>query len=320
MTPSSSPATACRICGGKSSRPLFEKNRFTIVKCRDCGVVYVANAPDARELQAIYVEDYYRGTGASIGTVDYIKDKVFFDTIGREKAGYVQRFAGTTPRTLLDIGCGMGCFLGAMKAAGWTVEGIEVSAYAADYVSRELGIPVACGTVEQFPADREKSFDVVTLWDVLEHVPDPGALLKQCRRFLKPGGTLFLSTTHIDTPFFTLFGKHARIVIPPSHLYYFSVPVLKRLLHSSHLELIDSCTEPLFVNGDRLWRRCEKMWPPLQRLRLSERWPWLQRGFHFNPRDSLRLAARDRASTHGQPRTPLEYNDGKHTQSDLRCL
>ncbi len=289
----SSFSTPCRLCGSEKFRPLFEKNNFQIVACTGCGIVFVANPPAPRELQAIYVEEYYRGSGSSVGTVDFIKDKAFFDTIGREKADYVRRFAGTAPRTLLDIGCGMGCFLGAMKAAGWTVEGIEVSAYAADYVAKNLGIPVRCGTVEQFPADREKSFDVITLWDVLEHVPDPARLLRHCRRLLKPGGCFFLSTTNIDTPFFKLFGKQARIVIPPSHLYYFSIPVLKKLLADNSLEMIDFCHEPLFVNGDRLWRRCEKMWPVLQRLHLSERWPCLQWGFHINPRDSLRLAARD---------------------------
>lgn len=294
---SSSVSTACRLCGSEKLRPLFEKNLFQIVACTRCGVVFVANPPAAQDLQTIYVEDYYRGSGSSVGTVDFIKDKAFFDKIGQEKADYVRHFAGTAPRTLLDVGCGMGCFLGAMKAAGWTVEGIEVSAYAANYVSKELGIPVMCGTVEQFPAAREKAFDVVTLWDVLEHVPDPVSLVQHCRRFLKPGGYFFLSTTNIDTPFFRWFGKHARIVIPPSHLFYFSIPVLKQLLLNNSLEMVDSCHEPLFVNGDRLWRRCEKAWPALQRWRLSERWPCLQWGFHFNPRDSLRLTARDGQSS-----------------------
>lgn len=93
----------------------------------------------------------------------------------------------------LDIGCATGVFLDMAKKDGYDVVGVDVSAFACEYAQEHFGIPTFCGKIEDLPL-KEKSFDVITMWDVLEHVPDPNAFLKNVWKLLKDDGILFLLT------------------------------------------------------------------------------------------------------------------------------
>lgn len=142
------------------------------------------------------------------------------------------------PGRLLDVGCSAGFFLEAARYAGWTVQGVELSADAAALARERLGLDVFVGELADAPL-APVSFDAVTLWDVVEHVRDPAAMLRDARTLLRPGGTLALSTPNIGG----LFPRLSRPVAvatgywthpePPAHLFQFSQTTILRLLQAT---------------------------------------------------------------------------------------
>ncbi|MDR1786504.1 MAG: class I SAM-dependent methyltransferase [Spirochaetaceae bacterium] len=109
----------------------------------------------------------------------------------------IRRYTGARRGAILDVGCAYGPFLAAAADAGWDAYGIDVSERAVAYVRDTLGFPAVPSSLEDFDPEGAfgvREFDAVTLWFVLEHLPDAGAALKKIRSLLKPGGLLAFST------------------------------------------------------------------------------------------------------------------------------
>jgi ubiquinone/menaquinone biosynthesis C-methylase UbiE len=98
---------------------------------------------------------------------------------------------------LLDVGCGEGLFLKLAQKIGWQVSGTEVSSYASKFASNILGAEIFCGQLHQRHF-ADNSFDVVTMWHVLEHVKDPKGYLREIYRIMKPGGLLVLAVPNVN--------------------------------------------------------------------------------------------------------------------------
>src|SRR5439155_3001922 len=124
---------------------------------------------------------------------------------GREErpraALWRRRLAQVTARAatgrLLDVGCGDGLFLAIAGRAGWSVEGIEFSPEGARRATHRLGRPIAVGDLARDTA-LAGPFDVITLWHVLEHLPDPATALRAARARLRPGGLLVAAVPNLD--------------------------------------------------------------------------------------------------------------------------
>lgn len=156
---------------------------FNLVRCNHCGVIYVNPRLD-RE-QAIGTP----GGGAWHAAATVNRD--IYRAGLRRLAAY---FADKRPQELklLDIGCGYGSFMDAANQAGFQVEGVEIDPQIAE-AAREKGYTVYADFLHNLKLPSE-SYDVITLWDVIEHVPDPVSLLAESHRLLKPGGVLFYHT------------------------------------------------------------------------------------------------------------------------------
>lgn len=142
---------------------------------------------------------------------------------------------------LLDVGCGMGFFLEQAKKVGWQVTGVEISEYSAAYTRNHLNIDVFVGNMKDLVEDgtiSPDSFDVVTLWDTLEHLQDPSGFLTTLHKVLRPDGLLFLSTVNIDGVVAERDGEHWHFFAPPKHLFYFSERTLKGFLKKTGFGII----------------------------------------------------------------------------------
>jgi SAM-dependent methyltransferase len=167
------------------------------------------------------------------------------ETKGRSRAavGYlriVERYM-SAPGRILDIGCASGFFLQHAKEANWDIAGIEPSEALYTKAREALGptAEIQC-TILQLSHLPLFSFDVVTLWDVLEHVPDPVDFLRLAGSFLKPGGYLFANVPNLDSIQARLLGQKWPLLLP-EHLNYFNPNSLKMCGKKAGLRWVHSC-------------------------------------------------------------------------------
>lgn len=198
---------------------------FWVVKCRTCGLMRTHPRPTTEGIHAYYPDDYNpfsNDPGMDVDKWGAIKTiKRFFDL--REHV-----LPQTVPGRLLEIGCGTGGFLKRMTCSGWSVQGVEPSAYAARKAT-EAGVPVHIGTIDDFPWDG-KPYDLCACWMVLEHLHDPVAALKKIHGMVKTDGWLVLSLPDVSSWEFKVFRKHWYALQLPTHLYHFSPLTIQRVL------------------------------------------------------------------------------------------
>lgn len=170
-------------------------------------------------------------------------------------AAISRRFALPAAPRHLDIGCALGFMLEESRRAGWDPVGVETSAFAARYAAEHTGCPVHAGTLEQ-AALPSTSFDVVTLTDVIEHVPQPSTLVAEICRILRPGGVLLIVTPNFGSLFVRLHGLNAYGMWPDQHVVYFSRRSMTRLLRQAGLRRVIAGSKDFYAdNLRRLWPR-----------------------------------------------------------------
>ncbi len=231
---------SCGLCGGEKYKILYPSTfssadfvndpshsfqyasrdpaRGNIVQCNDCGLVYMN--PRDRDISKIY---------SSVGEDEYYLSSTQ-DRIATFERDYRKLESVVGPgdgRKMIDVGCSYGLFLGVCQSHGWEVYGCELSktqwSKAKELYSRVYNRELRdCSFPENF-------FDLVTMHEILEHVPSPTALLDDVRSVLKPGGYLMLTTPDRSSFAAKLFGKRW-IAYARMHLYYFTPHTLEKML------------------------------------------------------------------------------------------
>ena len=221
---------ACDFCGSDAREVLYtvadwgglpvpEGSR--LVRCRECGLVYLSPRPTPEQIGDYYTPDYtpYR---PAVGTepnplVRWIRRRKL-----AQRRGWIEKISGLTGGRILDVGCSTGLFLNEMKNAGWDPTGIELTPRVAAYARDTFGLEVITGTLPAAVQDLQPgSFDVITYWDVLEHTFSPGEELRHSADLLKPGGLLAINIPNWESPDRDLFGPYWIGLDPPRHLYVF---------------------------------------------------------------------------------------------------
>lgn len=219
----------CDICGADEPTPLCSAacpdspagDVFTAVKCGNCGLVYVTPRPEKEELSAFYRDDYYGG-GADKKAGPAALALAFFCFLRKNRVLKYRRSG-----RLLDIGCGDGTFLDSIRTKDWEVFGVETSVPGCRSCAQK-GI-----TVRRDMAFPDGFFDVITMWQSLEHFETPTAALREAHRVLAADGTLILSVPNIASLEYLLFGTRWFHLDLPRHLYHFSPRTITRLLEKS---------------------------------------------------------------------------------------
>lgn len=172
----------CPLCGSDEDRSVFQISSRRIVQCRGCGLIYRNPRPTAKDLASAYVQD----------SMDFLGE----ERVGGRRSQQFRRFLDSFPDRpghLLDVGCGSGFFLKMAQERGWHVVGVDPDAQAVAYAKAHHQVNAVCSDIRDlsFP---EGSFDLVTLWNVLDHTPDPVDVLTRVHRLLKEKGYLFIRT------------------------------------------------------------------------------------------------------------------------------
>ncbi|MBN1299258.1 MAG: class I SAM-dependent methyltransferase [Actinobacteria bacterium] len=230
---------ACNLCGSENYRVIIEpyKKDFNplevitasqgirgtqrIVRCLDCGLVYVNP-----RINAAVVSESYAGT----------IDKVYVQgASGRQQtftqcAKKIDRWK-KPPGRLLDVGCAAGFFVNAAKKHGWDAAGVDPSNWLVKWGIENLGVKLYAGTLKDIGFG-DKEFDVLTIWDVLEHVPDPAKELQECYRVLKKGGIIVINYPDFGSILSRLAGRRWWFLLS-NHLYYFTEKTIRKYLENS---------------------------------------------------------------------------------------
>lgn len=207
---------------------------FQLVRCEACGLVFQNPRPPLEQIGRYYLQQY--GSYASAQQGLKTRRGLLGAVIRRGQAKRSRlldahvRHDHEQLRRLLDIGCASGLFLESMQSLpGWQVEGVELDEATARATSARLGVSVFAGPLEYATFD-DHSFDAVTLWDVLEHLHDPLASLREIRRVLKPGGVLFARVPNGASYVAKLCGKYWSGYDLPRHMTIFTPRTLARML------------------------------------------------------------------------------------------
>jgi 2-polyprenyl-3-methyl-5-hydroxy-6-metoxy-1,4-benzoquinol methylase len=137
---------------------------------------------------------------------------------------------------LLDVGCGDGAFLARMKSLGWETVGVELDEKAAHIAKTKYDVDVFIGTLET-AGFADESFDAITLNHVIEHVGDPMELLCRCRKLLRKGGRVAVTTPNMESLGHRIFREDWRGLEVPRHLMVFSLRTLKQLASEAGLSI-----------------------------------------------------------------------------------
>lgn len=235
----------CNYCHGSREVQLFEgRDRylglpgcFRLVRCLDCGLIRQNPRPTPETMSAYYPPNY---EPFSLAIADESNPLRRWDRrLGMiKRRRLVERHA--TGGRLLDVGCATGNFLAEMATGGkWEVVGVEPSARAAAYAAERFGLDVRAGTLATLDLPAE-AFDVVTLWNVLEHLHDPIDDLRRIRRLLRPGGSIIFSLPNLESFEVKLFGERWFCWELPRHLYFFPRTVLVNILADLGFRLEES--------------------------------------------------------------------------------
>jgi SAM-dependent methyltransferase len=243
---------ACVVCAAPQPQPQFSRNGFEMVRCTACGCLYVGQDPVGINFDQLYGQDYYTG-GHDTVFEDYLGQQAARRAHARRKLMLLRHLPPRIARRgrLLDVGCAAGFFL-AEAQAFYDVQGVELSSWSSAWAREHLQLPVFTGTLQQaaLPAAH---FDVITLWDVIEHVPDPVPLLAEAARVLKPGGRLVLTTGDWGSRYAQQQGPNWHLMTPPWHLTMFSRATLVDAARRAGLRVVAFRSEGVAGDG-WLWR------------------------------------------------------------------
>ena len=238
MTP-----TTCWICGGATC-PTALLDPFSFVECAACGFVFCPEL-DQDATRAIYEGGDYQQR------LEHVDEGLTADRMrnAESRLRWVLEVAPATGR-LLDIGAAAGAFVAAAGSNEFDAFGIEPSPEFAHFAREHLGLDVRDGRLEDL-VGLDTSIDVITMWHVLEHIPQPVRALETAHRLLKPGGLLILEVPNADSIMAHRLGLAWTGSDPAVHVSQFTRSTLAAALAAAHFEVVDLHTVSHAVYQDR---------------------------------------------------------------------
>ena len=280
-------SSACIVCGGTSQSLLYTG----IVRCDLCGFVCANLHLSEGEILRIYQKSYFFGEEYS----NYQADREVLQKNFKLRLKTLLQFTDQSRhRRLFEIGSAYGFFLTLAKHHFEGVQGIDITQDGVQYSINELGLDVMQGDL--LAADlKSQEFDVVCLWDTIEHLRTPHLYVEKIGQHMKSGGLLAITTGDIESLNARLMKKRWRLIHPPTHLQYFSRNTLTRMLDRLNFDVIyqDHCGfyrsfDKAFYNLFVLRCQLPLVYRLVQKLRLA---PW---NFYLNLYDILYLIAKKR--------------------------
>ncbi|MCZ7569133.1 MAG: class I SAM-dependent methyltransferase [Ardenticatenaceae bacterium] len=258
--------TPCLLCGATEAEPLFHlkdfllglPGSFHLVRCAECGLVYQNPRPTEAAIDAYYPPEYDPYVASPWEVPNPLTRAILVHGLAKRwklVAKWAPNRSGQ--RRILDVGCATGVFLAA-GSAEWAKVGVELSPKAAAFAREHFGLTVYEGMLEETPLEAE-SFDVITMWDVLEHLHDPRRTLARVRHLLRPDGIFIFRVPNFDAWDARLAGRYWAGLDQPRHLFVPDEAAIARLLTITGFRAAErlcmSGTYGVLVLSWRFWLR-----------------------------------------------------------------
>lgn len=225
----------CALCNSDDTELFFEDRCFPLVRCKRCGLVYINPRPTQEELNRMYNISVQTGKGVmdytgymDLAYLHELKAKKFLRIIKKYKK----------KGRILDFGCASGFFLNLAKRQGFDPHGVEISKTFCSFAKRCFKLDVFCGTLREASYPSEY-FDVVTVFDVLSHLPTPVEDLNEVNRVLRKDGLLLIETGNKGELNAKAVEKWGGAWGSPSHLYHFGTETLMKLLEITGFDCLE---------------------------------------------------------------------------------
>ncbi|MEW5946645.1 MAG: class I SAM-dependent methyltransferase [bacterium] len=238
----------CNLCGSGAAKTLYRVAEFGIVRCRQCGLVYVSPRLPAERLKREVYDEGYFDAQRGYGIADHFgAGSAEAERRAGELLAEVERIM-KPPGDILDVGSAGGFFPAAAARGGWNARAVEIAPTAAEFARKNFGLEVFEGEITDAPYDDE-TFDAVTMFDVIEHLTNPYAALRKAFRLLRRGGRIFIVTPSFDSLPRRILGADWGLLAPEHHLYYFTPATLRKLVEIAGFK-VEKITLPSFGLAD----------------------------------------------------------------------
>ncbi|NUQ60887.1 MAG: class I SAM-dependent methyltransferase [Pirellulales bacterium] len=231
--------TGCLLCGSRNATTFVEaadpiarsgQGRYTVVRCHACGLCFTNPRPTPESIAAVYPSEY----GPH-------QDRDARSSHSQRRGRWSRWMAAIRGRRqiawhgggrLLDFGCGAGSFLRRMHEEGWQVTGLDASSAVVERIRNQMGLCAFAGSLPH-PELLPQSFDVITMWQALEHVHRPLDVLRAARQLLAPCGRLVIAVPNLESRAFRRFGPDWFGLDLPRHLIHFTPSTLRRMVEQA---------------------------------------------------------------------------------------
>jgi len=265
--------------------------KHALLRCEGCGFCFLDPIPSHEELVKLYSDGYYSSSDSNQFGYSNYKDDVDLIILTA-----IQRYRLITSRIspqeglkLLDIGCAYGYYLDLARLYGWDVQGVELNPQAVREASETFKLDIKHGRIQDH-AFEDKSFDLVTCWDLIEHLQDPTALLQETGRILKTGGSFVLTTPDISSLPSRIMGKRWMGYKTIEHIHFFSKETLTKYFEKTGFELKECHYIGKYISVNLFIDRFKYYFGPLESITGVLR-KVLPSYFYLNPFDILYVRA-----------------------------
>lgn len=220
---------ACIVCGGT----YLPSKLPGLFQCESCGFISADLSIPDEELSGLYGEDYFHGNEY----LDYVAEADSLALNFRRRISMLQKLMpDMASAELFEIGCAYGYFLREIAPKVRKASGMDISGDAIRRAVTDQGVDAVEGNYLE--TDLGRQVDIITMWDTVEHLKRPDLFLEKAGHDLRPGGLVAVTTGDIGSLNARFQGKAWRMIHPPTHLHYFSVATMKKLLEAKGFEVI----------------------------------------------------------------------------------
>jgi len=223
----------CNLCNSNKCTIFKKIGGYRIVKCKQCGLIYLNPRPTEQEINKGYSPEYHieKLLRREPKTEEEIEEEINKNVVRAEE---ILREFGNEGK-LLDIGCGAGFFIACLERYDWEVKGIDISEWASEFARNKLGLDVFTGSIEDIQFNGR--FDVITMYHILEHLLDPLSTLKRVFEIITDRGVLIIKGPNLASFDRRWHGTNWRGYDLPYHLYHFTPKTYRMILEKANFSV-----------------------------------------------------------------------------------